>query len=185
MRRLLRAGSEGTRCSGVRSCGRSLAAGCRMPGHWQPQCPPATDKTSDSRLELCAAADAPGRPHSPAPRRRCRASQSRTRRIRRWPDLPRGSRSALPRGEARIHSRARAWASARRPRDGRSAGGLTMGWVMIFWSLDAIVTDGLPALCLVLGFSRRPPARTNLTGENEETTKTGGATAKKLQLSTG
>jgi hypothetical protein len=57
-----------------------------------------------------------------------------------------------------------------------------MGWVMIFWSLDAIVADGLPALCSVLGFSRRPPARTNLTGENEEPTKTGEPKKTFLQL---
>ena len=82
-------------------------------------------------------------------------------------------------GSTRVRAHGR---SARRPRDGRGAGGLTMGWVMIFWSLDAIVADGLPALCSVLGFSRRPPARTNLTGENEEPTKTGEPKKTFLQL---
>jgi hypothetical protein len=128
VRRLLLAGSEGPGCSGARSCGGSSAAGCRMPGHWQPQSPPATDMTSDSRLEPCAAPDAPGRPHSPAPRRRCRASQSRTSCTSRCPDLPRGSRSAPPRGADGIHSRARAWAFRTAPqgqkRRGRTHNGL-------------------------------------------------------------
>jgi hypothetical protein len=119
----------------------------RISGRW------LYDSPGIGSRNACGCSARPNAASRRAPRPRCGrapaqpralvAMQSishRTRRPRRWPDLPRGSRSAPP--ERKEDQKGSAGAPGT-----RSAGGLTMGWVMIFWSLDAIVTNGLPALC--------------------------------------